>query len=1328
MKNLKIFKILIAFSLIFASCKSDFTEKDLIALEKEKEKQKLDAELALEREKNRHAIALEEKRDQLARRGGIIAYSVLVFPAENASFNAGRTQAALDGFAVTVSQNGMSTTTTTNASGVASFGDLRAGRAVVSVTKSGYTSAGVEVDLTPASSLNPGNDNSKITRSAGTRIPLFATSGASTARITGIIEGEIDLTNDDREPLSGVTVTAKIDVSGQTFTKRYIRPKLLSSATSTTAGASTADSNAYSAGRIITITYDDAIQATTTGTTGQYTLEVPSSADGLPIVIDVSDRVGNQTFYTHGTNTVQTERTVWGYNTDAPTPIDNPSSAIVIIDPPVVSSTPGVGATATAQLGGSGAITAVTVVNRGKAYTQAPTIKAVNASKNGSGFDATAHLDSSGNLASVTINNRGSDYDNAALSVLESATAATFTSAIGYELEKGVVKIYEESDVANDIKLILGTETSTDQATAAVWNQGNFIEVPGQDATLTVQATTVESKSSVVGLKIAALGDGGDGFTIAPKIKVYKNKGSVVTAEVNLTQDDLAPGGIASIEIKGSGNDISYGSTAKPVPGLNDIDVLFGSGQTIANLGAGSTGNVTTSNSGSPLEISLKPGNMGSGYGKSNVAPVVLIDKIPTGTLADNISIRVDEIDGFNLNDIRIFDARNYFPAYKTGASGAEVIQAGTVSTTPAATAGSSTNGGTGGGLKLQGYRYWYYRVAGARTPKQDVIDNAGYRKFTSSINVVKSINNDILIDLGANKLATKTNSTTFAPGSIEPVFGRTDYPGRGRITSLVVDNKSTKVTTAATRTGGNGYFNIAPGTFKIKFGSNETAKVSYKIASSGASGAGELREIEITAGGDYSSAPLAIKINKESVGGKKPFFTRAGITGLTTTALAGGAKVHLPQGFQDQTPAGFQKYPLYYKGETLPTSGIYAVLKMNRKIKKGEYLFATTPAPVKTGYESDAKQKYRFEVNGVKHTGTNPRPKLERTTSKVRAIGTVTIAGGGKWYEYGKSHVWVFKRGTNIRMASITLNHHKFFKENTGKLKVKINTPGFNYTAAPHVTVQGAVGAAGVRKLPTINSTVAGGILTGITVTDRGEYKKSAIMASPTVTARTYKTAATVKGKLNQFGFLDYITVHDVGRGYDATNPPSVSISLVDSRPSPAEIQQAPTATAVIDTDGNLVAVNIVHGGRIVNIDDSETRAIVNFSSINPIYQTARASAVVNSGVITRINIDSGGNGYTRVPGVSILPLAGTPIRAAVIRSVLINNHGTVTSISLTDGGAGYNAANRVNGTPTNGDGMKVHINGSPLTDKESQSTVNSSSGKTTIFDIYLGTGRRTR
>jgi hypothetical protein len=409
-KTLAIAVILIAGLLAFvSSCTKDkFTEKDAYNAQKEL--------ASLQDSLSRSQILL---RDSLKNVGGVINYSVGAILAGDANWisNLGASSKGsqiLDQVVVTISQYGIRKVDTTDVSGIASFKDLRIGTVNVNVRKAGYT----EVDfvaLLPALSEPVDVDAYGIVRNVGTMIPLFSLTD-NLSKISGIATVETDLINNAPEIAANVDIMATIDVDNNLFQSTYLQQKV--------PDVTISSLNFDYYGIIKQIAFHSVFSKATTAADGSFTLNVPSTPDGLPIRISVSEFAANQQLLQSTINNipvwgVQTVRTLFG-SSDAlmysqipklGTASDNVQSAYVTISAPsgTPAAQPSVKAAATAVLSNSG-IESVNITNPGEGYTQPPKVEIANGSAfNSVKAEGTAVV-SNGKVTGVTITDAGSGY------------------------------------------------------------------------------------------------------------------------------------------------------------------------------------------------------------------------------------------------------------------------------------------------------------------------------------------------------------------------------------------------------------------------------------------------------------------------------------------------------------------------------------------------------------------------------------------------------------------------------------------------------------------------------------------------------------------------------------------------------------------------------------------------------------------------------------------------------------------------------------------------------------------------------------------------------
>ncbi len=382
------------------------------------------SELDATREQLAFEDSIQSVRDSLEKVGGIIDYSVNVVAASGAGFlndSDDRVDGdpSLEGVTVTVSQHGTTQIATTDASGIASFADLRIGTVSVSIDDDEYTSVDMIVYLSVnlqdslavlASALTG------VERQAATLVPLFSTT-QNLSTVTGRVTFEQDLTDTlVHDPAAGVFISASIDFDDSDFRDTYFP------------GVEFYDDgdcqNCKEIAKIVNIAWSDAVLSDTTNSSGIYTIQVPSTANGLPIKLDVSDLVADQTLLMDNFNgdeihDVRTVRTIFAYDPDEssydPSNIPDDSDiprALAFVDPPTgdASNPPVSEAEATAYLTPSG-IVSITIENDGVGYTQPPTL-VIDAPDDPFGIQATAEaFISNGRITSVEITEPGSGYD-----------------------------------------------------------------------------------------------------------------------------------------------------------------------------------------------------------------------------------------------------------------------------------------------------------------------------------------------------------------------------------------------------------------------------------------------------------------------------------------------------------------------------------------------------------------------------------------------------------------------------------------------------------------------------------------------------------------------------------------------------------------------------------------------------------------------------------------------------------------------------------------------------------------------------------------------------
>ena len=388
MKNFKFIFVLAVFvftAAFFTSCKKDkLTEEERMSLQ---------ASISSN---------YERLQDSLLKAGGTIHYSVNVVSVGNAASGKSIGSTSATGAIVSAQQNGRVLTVTTGADGIAVFNNLRIGNVAVNVQLTGHSTVDYVADLTPANNITgPGQDMSQTTRLASTLIPMFPTSGPTMATVSGKVTYESDLTNNTREYPANAMVVCAIDVTSPLFTDF----------TTPTNGTINQDQ----AGRIIQIVYSNFSTTGTVDASGNYSIQVPGTATGLPIELKLSDFSTNQSLLLDFVNGqpvtgVQSIRTLFGSNF-TPSTIPNVAAAYITIDAP----TGAIGTyTTQAFLGApvvaAGGVSTISVATQGFGYTAVPDVVITG---DGTGATAVATLNSSGAVTGISVTNPGSGYTTA---------------------------------------------------------------------------------------------------------------------------------------------------------------------------------------------------------------------------------------------------------------------------------------------------------------------------------------------------------------------------------------------------------------------------------------------------------------------------------------------------------------------------------------------------------------------------------------------------------------------------------------------------------------------------------------------------------------------------------------------------------------------------------------------------------------------------------------------------------------------------------------------------------------------------------------------------
>lgn len=623
MKNqLYLLTFLLLLVVMVLSCKDeDFTQDD--AIEGQKELLRLADSISQSEALLEESISIADVllRDSLKRVGGTVNYTVHIVNAGNAGFLKSTTSNGVDGASVTASQYGLIQTLTTDGTGMVVFEDLRIGKVSVDVSMTGYTPASFVAELNPVTSIT--GDPFYSDRSAASQVPLFPLTGSSTTTVSGKVTYESDLTNDSPEIAAGVQVSASIDVDRAGFKDTYINT-----------------SGNWGSGEIIKIAFGDAVVSGTTDANGLYSVIVPSTANGLPIRLDIGDVAVDQQLLMNTLNDkevvgVQTVRTIFS-SAAGFTPSSIPSVRPVYVtfsasDGDVIGPAPATAATATAVIS-NGEVESIYITNAGANYTETPIVKITG---NGTGATATAVL-TGGRITAVNVTNGGQGYTSASVA-FETGSGATATASFTQSVVDFTVTAPGSDYTSAPTVTIEGDGTGA-TATAEVLGYvddlnitspgSGYTDVPeivftGGNPTKEAKATATLTSGPVTSIFVPSTAD--SWYTSAPAIVISGGGGAGATATATITTS----GRVEAINIVNAGT----GYTSAPI-----VTISGGGGSgavAVAQLGAGGTiGSITLLEKGSGY-TSNPTVTLTGGGGTGGQADVTRSFKISGVTITD---------------------------------------------------------------------------------------------------------------------------------------------------------------------------------------------------------------------------------------------------------------------------------------------------------------------------------------------------------------------------------------------------------------------------------------------------------------------------------------------------------------------------------------------------------------------------------------------------------------------------------------------------------------------------------------------------------------------
>lgn len=226
--------VLLLMSVFVWSCKDDFTDEDLLTLQNDLQKDS-------------------------------IALTIQVFNGTISARSAnGRSEGTegLANIAISLTAQGRKLTGTTDADGQASFW-VQPGSVTGTLKATGFTT--INFQLSVNESENGSQNNASV------QLPVFETTGARVARVTGIVQAETNLLNSTRENApDGVTIA---------FSPNFNNATLLDG------NASGADVDKF----IVEGTWIASV------TNGSFTIDLPTALDGVSYTYTIADFIADQT-------------------------------------------------------------------------------------------------------------------------------------------------------------------------------------------------------------------------------------------------------------------------------------------------------------------------------------------------------------------------------------------------------------------------------------------------------------------------------------------------------------------------------------------------------------------------------------------------------------------------------------------------------------------------------------------------------------------------------------------------------------------------------------------------------------------------------------------------------------------------------------------------------------------------------------------------------------------------------------------------------------------------------------------------------------------------
>jgi hypothetical protein len=631
-------------ALVVISCKDDFTEGELLELQKNAKIDELKSItaadslqflLAMEELDYRRYLDSLSRADSLAIAAGNAvylpySYEVQVLNGSVASISNGKTekaQAFASDITVTITQYGVKQTRT-GRDGLFTFSDIGVGAIHGTVSGTGFTTfswtvdaslpfqmfkEAVQVALSPGGAGGAGGgtggsgtsstyfENNYILeqllkyfnqRSFGNDFTIFETTGANASVLGGRMFIETNTTNRTREVVTGAAVTAYLDVNNgpSAFAATYV-----------TAATAPTPINDPAAAALNSVFQPDNwayefIATATTDATGDFSLTLPGSPKGLPIAIEYSDVVANKTYFlqTNGDVTQVTRRNIYGPGR-AYTAIPNISMA------PTVQFDAGGGASAFAVISGNGSVTDLDLTSGGQNFQGTPRVIIGPPPAGGTQATATATV-TNGVVTALTLVSGGSGYTGAPSVIITEGTGGAATEGgSSFGATHGGVASVQLTNVGNGFNGILPNVVFyVDLNSNLVFNPGEQLDIVtfptgvntgGFSSGTNFPAAVAVNNTNLATLSHINVTNNGGGMNFEPRVLITSGLGAAVNVTTTggvVTAATVATGGLfysAPPTITLPSGTFGPGTTQAVLTGVLTGGVL--TGVSITNPGAG---------------------------------------------------------------------------------------------------------------------------------------------------------------------------------------------------------------------------------------------------------------------------------------------------------------------------------------------------------------------------------------------------------------------------------------------------------------------------------------------------------------------------------------------------------------------------------------------------------------------------------------------------------------------------------------------------------------------------------------------------------------------